>query len=299
MKNSGSCNIRSMTASEMIRDRFATLSPGLQRAGKYALEHPNEIVTASMRSIAQRAEVPPATLVRFAQTLGFPGWPQLKEAFAHELGLATEQFGHGPQGLGDQAGPQGDVAVLAQLFDAHAHNLAFTRNHNSDVLPRAAATLVGAPQVHVAGFRACFALAFQLVYAYRQFRPTVHLLDAQAGALEMRMRAMAAGDAVVVAGFAPYSREADLVARTAHERRCKVVALTDSPASPLSLLADETLLFAVRGTSAAPSIAAGMALVEVLLELVVALSGEAVADQIRAAEDELFASGTYLRRPGR
>ena len=289
-----------MTASEMIRDRFVTLSPGLQRAGKYALEHPNEIVTASMRSIAQRAAVPPATLVRFAQTLGFDGWPQLKEAFAHELGLATEQYGQSPRALLDPFGqPPGDAALVEQLFDIHAHNLVFTLDHNATVLPRAAALLVQAPQVHVAGFRASFALAFQMVYVYRLFRPTVRLVDAQAGALEMGMRAMAEGDAVVVAGFAPYSREADIVARHARERGCRLVALTDSPASPLSLLADETLLFSVRGPVASASIAAGMALTEALLELVMAESGDAAGGRIRAAEDELFASGAYLRRPGR
>jgi len=287
-----------MNASDLIRDRFTILSPGLQRAGKYALDHPNEIVTVSMRSIAQRAEVPPATLVRFAQTLGFAGWPQLKEAFALELGLAPEQYGQRAQSLIER-GRQSDgkATLLDELLEVQTRNLQYTKTHNGEALPRAAAILAGAARVHVAGFRASFSPAFQLVYLYRLFRSSVHLLDGHAGGLEMQLRAITPEDAVVVVGFVPYSREAEVVAQTARERGCKLLALTDSAASPLSLLADETLLFQVHSPSFFPSIAAAMALVEALVELVVTQSGSAVVERIEAAESQLFASGAYLQKP--
>ena len=288
-----------MNASDLIRERFSTLSPGLQKAGKYALDHPNEVVTGSMRNIAVRAEVPPATLVRFAQTLGFAGWPQLKDAFALELGLAPNQYGQRAQKLIERDRQSGgdSTTLLGELFAVQTHNLEFTKAHNGEALRRAAGLLVGAAQVHAAGFRASFPLAFQLVYGYRLFRPSVHLLDGHAGGLEMQLRALEAADTVVVVGFAPYSREAELVAQTARTLGCKLVAITDSAASPLSLLADETLLFPVHSPSFFPSIAAGMALVEALLELVVAQSGSAVVERIAAAENQLFTSGAYLQKP--
>jgi DNA-binding MurR/RpiR family transcriptional regulator len=288
-----------MTASHRIRERFGSLSPGLQRAGKYALDHPNEIVTVSMRSIAQRADVPPATLVRFAQTLGFAGWPQLKEAFAQELGLAPEQYGQRTvQPVGGEGETQ-DVAVLSDLYDAQAHNMAYTKTHSGLPLGRAAALLVASAQVHVAGFRASFPLAFAFAYGYRMLRSTVQLLDAGGGGLEMQMRAMVEGDAVVVIGFSPYSRETEWVARTARGTGCKIVALTDSPASPLSLLADETLLFSALSPSGLPSTAAGMALAEALLALVIHETGSAAAERIKVSEEALFAANAYLPRPSR
>ena len=287
-----------MNASELIRDRFPTLSPGLQRAGKYALDHPNEIVTVSMRSIAVRAEVPPATLVRFAQTLGFAGWPQLKEAFALELGLASEQYAPRAQSLIERGRKaDGGAGLLDELFGLQTLNLQFTKTHNNDTLGRAAALLVGAPQVHAAGFRASFPIACQLVYLYRLFRPSVHLMDGHAGGLELQLRALDADHAVVVAGFAPYSRESEVVAQTARQRGCRVVAITDSAASPLSLLAHETLLFSAHSPSFFPSIAAAMALVEALLELVVAQSDSSVVERMDAAQNQLRDSGAYLPKP--
>ena len=79
-----------MSVQDDIRQRFAELSPALQQVARFVLEHPNDVVTASMRSVGTRAGSPPATLVRFAQWLGFDGWPQLKQAFAQDMGLGSD-----------------------------------------------------------------------------------------------------------------------------------------------------------------------------------------------------------------
>ncbi|MBN9323589.1 MAG: MurR/RpiR family transcriptional regulator, partial [Delftia acidovorans] len=80
-----------MSVQDDIRQRFAELSPALQQVARFVLEHPNDVVTASMRSVGTRAGSPPATLVRFAQWLGFDGWPQLKQAFAQDMGLGSDE----------------------------------------------------------------------------------------------------------------------------------------------------------------------------------------------------------------
>ena len=60
------CNIRciirasvsaapTMHAKDLILERFTTLSPTLQAAARFIVDHPSEVVIASMRSLAQRA----------------------------------------------------------------------------------------------------------------------------------------------------------------------------------------------------------------------------------------------------
>src|ERR1700733_10049928 len=60
-----------MGVKDDLRQRYATLSPALQQVAKYVLDHPNDVVTASMRTVGTQAGSKPATLVRFAQQLGF------------------------------------------------------------------------------------------------------------------------------------------------------------------------------------------------------------------------------------
>jgi DNA-binding MurR/RpiR family transcriptional regulator len=132
------------------------------------------------------------------------------------------------------------------------------------------------------------------MYVYRLFRDGVYLLDGMGGSLEMQLRAMRKGDAVVVISFSPYSREALAVARQAHAMGCQVLALTDSHSSPLALLAQEVLLFSTQSPSFFPSIAGAQALSEALLGLLVSRSGNAGIGRIEAAEAQLFESGAYL-----
>jgi DNA-binding MurR/RpiR family transcriptional regulator len=283
-----------MAVRDDIRQRFNTLSPALQQVARHVLDHPNDVVTSSMRTVGGRAGSTPATLVRFAQQLGFAGWPQLKEAFADEMGLGSDAYVERARQL---VGRASDHTLIDELFDVQRANLEATQRQNQSALPRACALLEKAPAVHAAGFRACFPVAFSFVYVYRLFRPTVHLVDGQGGSLEMQQRAFAKGDALVVASFVPYSREALQVTEAARAAGCRIVAITDSAASPLSLLADETILFAIRSPSFFPSVAAGIAVTESLLELLASRAGKAVVGRIDQAETQLFESGAYLMPP--
>ncbi|AMM23386.1 MurR/RpiR family transcriptional regulator [Variovorax sp. PAMC 28711] len=285
-----------MAVKDELRERFADLSPALQQVAKYLLDHPNDIVTNSMRTIGTRARSTPATLVRFAQHLGYPGWPQLKEAVAGEMGLgSTEAYGDRARQL---VGRVKDHTLVHELFDVQRANLDVTERQNVDSLQAAAALLEKAGAVHAAGFRACFPLAFSFVYVYRLFRSSVHLVDGQGGSLEMQQRAMVKGDALVIVSFAPYSREALQVTEAAKAAGCRIVAITDSAASPLSLLADETILFAIRSPSFFPSVTSGFAVTEALLELLASRAGKSVVKRIDRSEMQLFESGAYLKTPG-
>ena len=59
-----------MKATDLILDRFPSLSPQLQVAARFVVDHPNEVVIGSMRTLAERAQAQPATFVRLAQQLG-------------------------------------------------------------------------------------------------------------------------------------------------------------------------------------------------------------------------------------
>ncbi len=76
----------------------------------------------------------------------------------------------------------------------------------------------------------------------------------------------------------------------------KIVAFTDSAVSPLALLADATLSFSVASPSFFPSIVAGVALAEALLERLVAQAGPAAVRRIERYEDALNEAGVYVRR---
>ena len=72
------------------------------------------------------------------------------------------------------------------------------------------------------------------------------------------------------------------MADAAREAGCRVVALTDSTVAPIALHADCTLLFSIDSPSFFPSITAGVAVAEALVEQLLAKKGKGA---IKALED--------------
>ena len=285
-----------MNARQKILERFSELTPKLQAAARFAVDHPNEVVIMSMRSLAERAQIQPATLVRLAQHLGYAGWPELKAAFAEDMGLRGERYGQRAKNLAVRSQ---EADLVSELFAVQQQNLAVTQAHCSGVLARAARLLKRAKAVHVAGFRASHPMAYSLYYGYRLFRNSVQLIQGNSGGLEAELRAIERQDVVVIISFAPYSSEAVVVMQHARAAGARILAITDSSASPLALGADESLLFAVDSPSFFPSVAAAVAVTEALLEQLVADGGDAVATHIDRVERHLFDSGAYVQEPAR
>jgi len=272
-----------------LREAFPAMGPEAARAARFLAGNPGEVAVSSMRALAARAGVKPPTLVRLAQSLGFDGWPQLREVFVAELRPGAARYASRAQAL-QRAGGGG---LAAGVFEAQRRDIDATEAQSAAALPRVAALLHDAKAVHVAGFRASYAIAFGFAYLYRLFRPSVSLISAEGGTLEMQTRAIGPGDALVVVSFAPYSREARLAVESARRARAKVVALTDSALAPIALAADETVLFSVTSPSFFPSIVGGVSVAESLLGLIVAREGKGVVRRIEAAEKQLYESGTY------
>ncbi|HEY4349864.1 MAG TPA: MurR/RpiR family transcriptional regulator [Paraburkholderia sp.] len=273
----------------LIRARFSELSPQFQMGAGFLLDHPDEVAVSSMRKVAERAQVQPASLVRLSQQLGFPGWNELRNLFVARVRTRPEPLTSRARSL-----VKSKDALANDLLVAQQHNLEVTAAHNGRVIVEAARVLRRAPHVHVAGFRSCYAVAFGLVYGYRLFRPSVSLLNGEAGTLEMQLRTVERDSATIVISFAPYSVEAARVAEAALEQGSKLIAITDSAVSPIALNADKVLIFSHESPSFFPSLVAATAIAEALVAHLLALEGAGAVEQLAIAEQSLHAKGAYV-----
>ena len=280
-----------MNPRENIVSTFSELSAELQRAAEFSLQNTNQLVVLSMRAFASEAGVKPATLLRLAQRLGYNGWGELKDAFIDELGLRNDTYVSKAEKLiakGTQ--PQ----LYEEVFQAHQRNLAFTQHENHQAMEQAVSLLDAAENVYICGFRASFPIAWSLFYVYRLFNRQVSLIDGLASNIEVFTRELTAQDCLLLTSFAPYSRESLDVLRAAQQAGVTIVAITDSPVSPLAQAADCTLLFSIDSPSFFPSVVSGMGLAECLLAMLVARHGRDAVNKIENAERYLNDSGAYV-----
>ncbi|HEY2000325.1 MurR/RpiR family transcriptional regulator [Paraburkholderia sp.] len=275
----------------LIRARFSELSPQFQVGAAFLLDHPDEVAVSSMRKVAERALVQPASLVRLSQQLGFPGWNELRNLFVARVRTRPEPLASRARSL---VKANARDALANDLLVAQQHNLDVTAAHNARVTVETARLLRRAPHVHVAGFRSCYAVAFGLVYGYRLFRSAVSLLTGEAGTLEMQLRTIQRDSATIVISFAPYSVEAARVAEAALEKGSKLIAITDSAVSPIALNADKVLIFSHESPSFFPSLVAATAIAESLVAHLLALEGADAVAELEIAEKSLHTKGAYV-----
>lgn len=280
-----------MNLREKIVSQFSTLSPELQRAAEFSLQHANRLVVLSMRTFAAEGELKPATLMRLAQRLGYRGWGELKSAMIGDIGLHDDTY----VAKAEQLIAKGTRSALyAEVFATHQANLAFTQAENQQAMQQAVALLDAAESVYIGGFRASFPVAWSLFYVYRLFNRQAVLIDGLACNTEVFTREFTAGDCVLLTSFAPYSRESLAVLRAAIDAGARIIAVTDSPVSPLAQAADCTLLFATDSPSFFPSVVSGIGLAECLLAMLVAHYGRDAVNKIESAERALRDSGAYI-----
>ena len=275
-----------------LQSHYAQMPPQFQISARYLIDHPGDVPIASMRTIAAQAGVQPATLVRLAQSLGYSGWAGLKDVFVQSLRQLPSAYTEQARAVVRNRNPKG---MFTNVVHAQAANVAKLDELNAQVMPLAAELIVKAKRIYVAGFRASYAPAFTFYYLYRLFRPTVSMLRTEAGTLEMELRTLQPNDVVVLTAFAPYSQEIVRVYEAAIESGCRVIALCDSKVAPIALESEYNLMFGTEVPSFFPSSTAATALVEGLIEQILARTGPKALSGLQSAENQLHQTGAYWK----
>ena len=225
---------------ETIAAAYPRLSPQLQRLSRFALEKPHDLALGTVAAVAQANEVQPSSMIRFANALGFDGFSQMQQVFQSHLVERSAPYRERIRQMrSSAAGAAGDAGVLPQFVGEAIHELQQLEEHVDPArLTAAVRILAESPRIHVLAQRRAFPVACYLAYALNQLELQAHLLDGLGGMLGEFAHTIRAGDALVVASFRNYTPAVVETALAARARGVSVIAITDSPLSPLKPAAD-------------------------------------------------------------
>ncbi len=218
-----------------LLDQHSELSRRLKQIGSYAVAHPNDMALETITEIAQRAEVAPSSLIRFAQALGYPGFSHMQKVFREGLLESIPDYR-----ARLQANRQGDLVEstremkLIDFTRGAARSLEQLEESVSDQqLTRAAQLLASGERIHVLAQRRAFPVASYLAYAFNHLNQPAHLLDGIGGLLQEQVKTVFPQDILLAISFTPYAPEVLAMVATAAKRGTPVLVITDSPLSPL------------------------------------------------------------------
>lgn len=282
-----------MTArpSDRILERLPRLTPQLALGARYLIDHPDSMVMSSMREIAGRVGVAPATLLRLARLLGYADWSDFREVYVEHFRSSSPHYAEKADALTKRQGVPG---LVSEVGRAQVSALQYAATANSvETVDAAAQILNRASRIFVAAFMSCRAPGLAFTYLCRLFRSNVSLLGAEGTSLAADLADIRADDAVLSINFLPYSREIRLVADAVERSGARLVSIADSRVTPLSAHAQSILLFAAESPSFFPSITGAVALVESLGAAMLAQAGESAVGRVDAIEKALYSSGSY------
>ena len=233
-----------------IRRRYDTLSKRLKQVARYILDNSNSVAFDTVASIAQQADVPPSTLIRFANAFGFSGFNEMKQMFKQHLMEETANYTERArlfrQTTSYESSPPETPTEILNMFTM-VNNQALQQlamQTSSDDLERAVALLGEAENIYVIGLRRSFSVASYLTYALRHLDRKAFLIDGLGGMFTEQLSLVGPKDVVVAVSFSPYAREVVELVELGAQRKARQIAITDSQVSPLAAFSD--VCFVVR-----------------------------------------------------
>jgi len=264
---------------------LSSLSKAERRVGRALLADYPSAGLASAARLAERAEVSPPTVLRFAQSLGYDGFTDLQVALRAELSAQS----NGPITRLPDAPPAGGL-LDRLLQQARAQNERATETLAAlpnSALEAAVALLSDTGRtVYLHGGRFSHLLAVHLAVHLEQLRPGVRLLADPDGTDMGAMLELSRNEVVVLFDYHRYQRSVADLALRVHRAGATVLLITDELACPVAPEAEVVLAASSTVGTTYQSMAAGFLLTELLIPLVMDALGEPARTRMALWEDQ-------------
>ena len=249
------------------------LSKNDRRIVDYIRERPEELPFHTSDSLAQSAGVSQAAAVRFARRLGYEGFSELRD-------LAREDLQNGVQTLAGRFREDGRPPS-GNRFSKDIENLLTTEAFIENELPKAAATISGAPMVYVLGDRESYGLATLLHRRLHTILANVRLIEPS---FADDITCVREGDVVVACLFKRYSRLTVTLLEKARSTRSRIVLLTDGEDHNFVSSTDHVLVAATESTRFHWSMIAPLAVIESLVVEVAAVNPRTTRQRLEVTD---------------
>ena len=248
---------------QTIRSGMDTFSKGQKRIANYILENYDKAAFMTANKLGQTAQVSESTVVRFAAELGYNGYPDMQKAL-QELIRGKLTSIQRIQVSKDQMTGSDILGSVMQRDMNSIHDV--IERLDREEFERVVDKLLHAKHIYILGVRSSSFLAGYLnFYLHLIFKNVTLVQSSAAGEIYEQLVHIGPGDVLVSISFPRYSKMAIHAVEFACHRGGDVVAVTDSPMSPMYKMASASLLASSDMISFVDSMAAPLSLLNALI----------------------------------
>ena len=246
-----------------MNEKYGRMSKNHKILAAYITDHYDKAAFLTAAKLGEIVGVSESTVVRFAFSLGYKGYPGFQKALeelvqnklndAQKLQITHERIQQSQ--------------LLEKILQSDAANIKHTlETMDQTAFDLAVDTILGARNIYVAGIRSCAPLADFLAFYLNLMFDGVHLLHTNSSSeLFEQMVRIGKEDVIIGISFPRYSMRILKAMEFANNRNARVITLTDSIHSPMNLYSSCNLIAKSDMASIVDSLVAPLSVINSLI----------------------------------
>lgn len=245
-----------------IQVKFPRLSKGQKLIAEYILKHYDKAAFLTAAKLGASVGVSESTVVRFANELGFSGYPKLQKSLQELIKnrLTTVQRIELSNDFIDQE------STLKSVLKSDMENIRFTLEKiNHKTFDDVVNSIFNAKRIYIIGLRSSTPIAEFLGFYLNLILDNAKVISYGVSDIFEQMMNVSKEDLVIGIGFPRYAARTIEALDYAQTNESTVVAITDSLLSPLAARANYTLIAQSNMASFVDSLVAPLSIVNALI----------------------------------
>lgn len=245
-----------------IRSKYNRMSKGQKRISDFILNNYNKVAFMTASNLGDIVGVSESTVVRYANALGYDGYPKLQKALQESIKtkLTTLQRFEFSEGYSDRE------KLIRKVMNNDIENIRKTIDDIDFMkFDKAVNMIRDSKKIYIIGLRSSKVLAEYLAYYLNFIKEDVHLIPSGANDIYDQLINIKEDDTVIVFSFPRYSnRTLSLIEYVSGY--CKnTIAITDSETAPIVPMVELSLTAKYSMTTFIDSFVAPMSIINSLI----------------------------------
>jgi DNA-binding MurR/RpiR family transcriptional regulator len=277
---------------QRINHKQAKLSKGKSRLANYILENYDKAAFMTASKLGKTVDVSESTVVRFAYSLGYNGYPDLQRSLQELIRnkLTSVQRVQLAFDLNQDK-------VCETILRSDLNNIRYTIDSIDKEAFNSIVREIGkANNIYIIGLRSASLLAKFLSYYLGFMLGNVRIADEPMNSALEQLISIGEGDLCIGISFPRYSTRTIECMNYAKENGAKLIAITDSRESPLAEMSDLSLIARSDMVSFADSLVAPLSVINALIVAVSIDQRNKVSPKLNKLEAIWKSQGVYVTK---
>ncbi|RKD34527.1 MurR/RpiR family transcriptional regulator [Thermohalobacter berrensis] len=249
---------------KLIQVKFNKLSKGQKLIAEYILSHYDKAAFMTAAKLGEMVGVSESTVVRFANALGFSGYPTLQKALQELIKnkLTTVQR----LSMSNNFSNKKSSGLIKKVLKAEMDNIRATLDEiDEEVFDKVIDSIFKAKRIYILGLRSSATLANYLGFYLGLILDNVKIVTYGVSNVFEQLLRVTEEDLVIGISYPRYSKRTMEALRYAKSQKANIVGITDSYISPIASISDFTLIAKSNMASFVDSLVAPMSLLNALI----------------------------------